>query len=137
MANASNAASTERATTTRAGVMRSAGQRRAEETTMRIARKGTMMATRFAATVAAAVGLMLVLAGPTAATITVESFTTSTSSTQAGGHPNLTTSFSLAKPGMPEAAKNVVFEAPQGIFGNPNALTRCTAADFAQTKCPP
>ena len=100
-----------------------------------------MRTQRLMVTLMATVGLALALAFVTAASatasITVESFSTSTSSTQAGGHPNLTTSFTLANPGMPEAAKNVVFEAPRGIFGNPNALTRCTAADFGQTQCPP
>ena len=44
--------------------------------------------------------------------------------------------FSLEDPGNPEAAKNVDFNAPEGVFGNPNALTRCTAADFALMECP-
>jgi hypothetical protein len=63
------------------------------------------------------------------------SFVTTTSNSQAGGHPNLETSFSLASPGQPEAAKNITFEAPGGIFGNTNAVTECQASDFARHEC--
>ena len=66
----------------------------------------------------------------------IESFTTTSSNTQAGGHPDFTTSFSLEAPGAPESARNVVFNAPTGLFGNPNAVTQCTAADFSLTQCP-
>ena len=55
---------------------------------------------------------------------------------QAGGHPDLSTSFTLGSPGEPEAARNVVFRAPEGIFGNPNAVTECTSGDFALDQCP-
>ncbi len=55
---------------------------------------------------------------------------------QAGGHPDLSTSFTLGSPGEPEAARNVIFRAPEGIFGNPNAVTNCTSADFALDRCP-
>jgi hypothetical protein len=55
----------------------------------------------------------------------------------AGGHPDLSTSFTLSSPGEPEAARNIIFKAPQGIFGNPNALTECTQGDFALDECPP
>ena len=64
-------------------------------------------------------------------------FTTTTSTTQAGGHPDLSTSFTLDSPGEPEAAQNVIFNAPEGIFGNPNAITHCTSSDFALDECPP
>ena len=37
-----------------------------------------------------------------------ESFSTTVSSTAAGGHPDITTSFQLASPGAPEAARQVV-----------------------------
>ncbi len=58
------------------------------------------------------------------------------SSPLAGGHPNLTTSFSLENPGTPEAAENVIFNAPGGLFGNPYAITHCTSADFGLDQCP-
>jgi hypothetical protein len=80
--------------------------------------------------------LAAIFATPAGAKITIESFKTEGSETQAGGHPDLTTSFSFGDPGKPEAAKNVIFNAPEGVFGNPNALTRCTAADYALQECP-
>ncbi len=39
-------------------------------------------------------------------------------------------------PGAPEAAQNVIFNAPEGVFGNPNAITQCTSSDFALDQCP-
>jgi hypothetical protein len=78
-------------------------------------------------------------AAPAQASIGIESFETTTSADpeiQAGSHPDLTTVFALENPGAPEAAKNVEFNAPEGVFGNPNALTRCTAADYALMECP-
>ena len=78
-------------------------------------------------------------AAPAQASIGIESFETTTSGDpeiQAGSHPDLTTIFSLEDPGEPEAAKNIEFNAPEGVFGNPNALTRCTAADYALMECP-
>jgi hypothetical protein len=78
----------------------------------------------------------LSFAGTAEAQISIESFTTTSTESQAGGHPDLETEFSLAEPGIHEAARNVSFEAPEGIFGNPNALTRCTASDFALDQCP-
>ncbi len=62
-------------------------------------------------------------------------FTTTSSTANAGGHPDLQTSFELESPGDPEAAQNVTFNAPQGIFGNTNAITQCTPSDFALDQC--
>jgi len=59
------------------------------------------------------------------------------STPQAGGHPDLLTSFALQEPGTPEAARNVIFNAPTGVFGNPRAITQCAPADFASDQCPP
>jgi hypothetical protein len=67
----------------------------------------------------------------------ISTFSTSSSSSQAGGHPDLSTSFTLENPGAPEAARNVTFRAPEGIFGNPNAITECPPAAFALDQCPP
>ncbi len=56
-------------------------------------------------------------------------------SPHAGGHPDLSTSFTLANPGQPEVARNVTFRAPQGVFGNPNAISECASANFALDRC--
>jgi hypothetical protein len=68
-------------------------------------------------------------------TVTATSVVISTP--QAGGHPDLETSFTFAEPGAPEAAQNVIFNAPTGVFGNPRAITQCAPADFALDQCPP
>ena len=66
----------------------------------------------------------------------IESFTTTSSTTRAGDHPNLTTSFRIRNPGVTESARNIFYDAPEGVFGNPNAITRCRRSDFALTSCP-
>ena len=80
---------------------------------------------------------LALLAAPALASEGIESFETTMSTSQAGGHPDLTTSFKLEEPGEPEAAQNVIFNAPAGFFGNPFAITHCTASDFALDGCPP
>jgi hypothetical protein len=90
-----------------------------------------------ALTVAAGLLSAAVFAAPAQASEAIESFSTTTSTTQAGEHPDLSSSFALASPGVPEAARNVIFNAPQGLFGNPDAITQCTSSDFAQDQCPP
>ena len=77
-----------------------------------------------------------VVAGPAAATEPIQSFGVTTSSTQAGGHPDLGASFTLAEAGQPEAAESVEVNLPEGVFGNPNAVPTCTVADLALFQCP-
>jgi len=79
---------------------------------------------------------MAALAAPAFASEAIDSFTTATSTTNAGGHPDFTTSFTLHNPGAPEAAQNVIFNAPEGLFGNPYAIAHCTSSDFALDQCP-
>jgi hypothetical protein len=84
----------------------------------------------------AAMIALAIAAAPAAASEGIDSFTTTTSNTNAGAHPDFTTSFTLHNPGAPEAAQNVIFNAPEGLFGNPYAITHCTSADFALDQCP-
>jgi hypothetical protein len=76
--------------------------------------------------------------GSAAASQDVESFSASRSSTQAGGHPDLSLSLRLDTDSA-EAAKTVRFEAPLGVTLNPHSLPTCSAADLGATppKCPP
>ncbi len=73
---------------------------------------------------------------PAHATESIDSFSTAMSTSEAGGHPDLTTSFTLDSPGVPEAAKNVSLNLPEGIFGDPNAVTQCPADEAAKFSCP-
>ena len=79
---------------------------------------------------------VLAIAAPAQAAIGIESFEVTSSTTLAGDHPDLRTKLRLADPGAPEAASNVTVNLPRGMFGNPNAVTRCTGADFALQQCP-
>jgi hypothetical protein len=79
----------------------------------------------------------LVFAVPAQASMVIDQFETTSSESGAGTHPDLTTTFKLAEAGVHEAAKDIAFEAPEGIFGNPNAVSECTAADFAVNECSP
>jgi hypothetical protein len=83
-----------------------------------------------------AAAFLLASLGSASAAEPITAFATSASTSQAGGHPDLHTSFSLLNPGQPEAAENVIVETPQGVFGNPNAIERCSSADFAAEECP-
>ena len=86
---------------------------------------------------AASLLILVALAAPAYASEGIENFKTTSSTPQAGGHPDLETSFSLQSPGEPEAAKNVIFNAPRGLFGNTNAIARCGASAFARDECSP
>jgi hypothetical protein len=80
--------------------------------------------------------IAVAVAAPAQAEQTIESFSAEVSGTAAGGHPDIETSFQLAAPGQPEAAREVKFNMAQGYFGNPSASTRCTSLDFALDSCP-
>src|ERR1044072_4438497 len=99
--------------------------------------KRKMTAKTFFAALPACLARAAPRVAPAGATMEIESFTTSTTTTQAGAHPDLTTTFALEEPGVLESARNVVFNAPEGLFGNPNALLRCTSSDFALDQCSP
>ncbi len=80
--------------------------------------------------------VLAISAAPAMGSEAITSFETTSSDTAAGGHPDLTTSFELEKPGNPEVAQNVTFDSPRGLFGDPAAITQCTASDFALDQCP-
>jgi hypothetical protein len=93
-------------------------------------------AKRITAAVAAAFALALVWSGPAAAEQPINTFFVLSSNSQAGGHPDLETQFTLDSPGDPEAAKNISVNLPEGVFGNPNAVPRCSSVEFALFECP-
>ena len=75
------------------------------------------------------------LAAPASASQEISEFSVGSSSSQAGGHPDLTARVKLAKSGEPEVAKNVTVNLPAGVFGNPGAIFRCRAAVFVVNEC--
>ena len=79
----------------------------------------------------------LSVAGPAAqANTPIESYATVPSTTQAGGHPDVEISFSLANravqhsqsPCNCEDAKDATVHFPPGFIGNPHATPQCTLA---------
>jgi hypothetical protein len=90
----------------------------------------------FSTALLAALALLLAAASTAPASMGIDSFATTSSTTQAGGHPDLRTTFTLHEAGVEEVAKNVIFNAPQGLFGNINAIVKCAPADFARNECP-
>jgi hypothetical protein len=65
----------------------------------------------------------------------ITEFEVGSSTSQAGGHPDLTARLKLANPGEPEVARNVEVNLPEGVFGNPGAIFRCRAAVFIVNEC--
>ena len=84
----------------------------------------------------ASVAAVAAFAAPAQASLSIDEFTTGTSTTLTGAHPDLSTSFSLEDAGVAESARSVTFNAPEGLFGNPNAIPRCISSDFALEQCP-
>jgi hypothetical protein len=71
------------------------------------------------------------------------SFSTATSTTQAGGHPDFSVEFALTShstnldPCDCTDAKNATVHLPTGLIGNPHATPQCDIAAFASNLCPP
>ena len=77
------------------------------------------MTAKFAPLLAVCALALAVTAAPAAATEPVTSFGVTTSSTAAGGHPDLSASFALEEPGEPEAAESVTVNLPRGRLREP------------------
>jgi hypothetical protein len=66
----------------------------------------------------------------------IESFEVSRSTSQAGDHPDLSVNLALKQEpgGGPHAnTREVVYDLPPGLLGNPNAVSRCTTAQLVGT----
>ena len=98
-------------------------------------RRGVLL--RSIASVGASLLVLGLLASPCWASEPIESFETISSTAKAGGHPDFEVLFSLREPGEPETAQNVIYNLPQGIFGNTNAISQCTEVSFALDECAP
>jgi hypothetical protein len=73
----------------------------------------------------------------------LETVSASLSTTQAGAHPDFTTSFTLSEnEGEPYAlTRDIVVDLPPGIFGNPQAFPQCSDLQLGsrpqESECPP
>jgi hypothetical protein len=106
-----------------------------------------------AATVAlaCAVSPAAAAAGETAQPFAISSFTTGVSTTQAGAHPNVTTSLRLATHPAPDTGeplpnedpRDLTVNAPPGLVGNLTAVPACPEVEFQSAagpggfSCPP
>src|SRR3954451_7495254 len=84
----------------------------------------------------ATLALGAAVAVPVQASQPISFYQLSTSNTEAGGHPDITTKFTLLKAGSPEVPKTIEANWPEGVFGNPQAVPRCSPSDFAKNECP-
>jgi hypothetical protein len=91
---------------------------------------------RAALALTASLAATAALALPAQASQPISFFQITTSNTEAGGHPDIQTSFTLPNAGSPEVAKTISAEWPTGVFGNPQAVPRCSNFDFALNECP-
>jgi hypothetical protein len=69
----------------------------------------------------------------------IASFTTSSSSSQAGAHADFTASFALSAEslGNPiDQLENVQVRLPEGLVGSPQAIPKCSDEQFADFACP-
>jgi hypothetical protein len=83
----------------------------------------------------AALVLGLCVAAPASSAVSIQSFNTNSTNTEAGNHPDLSATFVLEDPGEPESAESVAVNIPRGVFGNPNAIVPCQQAYFALMEC--
>src|SRR5215213_6399818 len=94
---------------------------------------------RLLAAVGAIAAICAAAAVPAQAKETITKFEVTPSTTQSGGHPDFETRFGFGNHGTGnpgEAAQDVRVHLPQGLFGNPNAVSKCPSDDFALAQCP-
>jgi hypothetical protein len=94
----------------------------------------------------AAVMLSALLPSGAFANSPIYQFGVTPSTTQAGGHPNITTTLwvgnrytqHIPAPSCDcQDARNIIVEMPPGVIGDPHAAPRCSAVDFAINECSP
>jgi hypothetical protein len=70
----------------------------------------------------------------------IESFATTTSTTQAGGHPNVRLEMKFKEYGFGEGThdpRQITTHLPAGMIGNPHAIPICSLVAFSAEECPP
>ena len=85
----------------------------------------------------AALAISVIMVAPAAGAPEFTEFSVNTSDSQAGAHPDLNVRFQLEDETSEEVVRDLQFNLPEGVFGNPGAIFRCEAADFATNHCQP
>lgn len=107
-------------------------------------RRLAIRTTLLAASLLAALFVVLALRVDSASAIEIRTFGAQPSLTQAGGHPDLTIRYAGETRDQPTTdnpcqcndPRNIEVHLPTGFIGNPPTLPRCKAADFARNHCP-
>ena len=81
-------------------------------------------------------------ASPASAAFSIAGFSTSTTTSVAGAHPDLSTDLSFSMtPSVPSLVEDNVRDVdvalPPGLVGDPTATPQCSQSDFTQAACPP
>jgi len=91
----------------------------------------------------ATLGLWASGADPASAKSEIYSYTSEPTTTQAGGHPDIATTFVLGhrlnQPSSPcfcNDPKDVILHAPTGVVANPHVVSTCRIAEMALFECP-
>jgi hypothetical protein len=99
---------------------------------------------RLAGLLTAALALMMLGAGVAQANSPIAAFSTTASTSQAGGHPNITISYKTgtrgsqgyANPCFCNDPKTITRNLPAGVIGNPHVTPQCETVDFGGYQCP-
>jgi hypothetical protein len=116
-----------------------------EQPTNPTARMGRLTILLAGCVCTALLSVLVLKADSALAAATVESFSNGPSVTQAGGHPDILTSFKVGsrytqgEPPLCQCAdpKDVRVHMPTGVIGNPHVASQCNAAEQATFECPP
>jgi hypothetical protein len=97
----------------------------------------TGRASRWLELALAATLLCLLLAGPASAAVTLDQFTVTPASPQAGSHPDVTIFQHLSPSSTDDDAKDTFVRLAPGLLGNPNSAALCTSATLrSDAGCP-
>jgi hypothetical protein len=98
-----------------------------------------MVLRRFATAFSLIISLGAMGAVSAGANAPIYTFTTTPSTTQAGGHPDSETRFTNGNRGTCDCSnpKNVIVSLPTGLVGNPHATPQCTRVNFGEGNCSP
>jgi hypothetical protein len=102
------------------------------------------MKTAICAAFAAALLVCAANAGTASASSPVYSYSTTPSTTQAGGHPDIVVEYKIGNravqgfndPCYCNDPKEIIQGLPQGVIGNPNTTPRCGAVELSEFRCP-
>jgi hypothetical protein len=86
--------------------------------------------------IVACVIALLAGVGSAQASVTITSFTTTPSTTLAGGHPDLTVQTSFSYSDSTDDLKSLQVYFPAGLLGNPSVVSQCSSAQLQSDTCP-